>query len=119
MAVDYLFTKKSLARHIFPNLYPSVSAWSGRERPSFKVEIRIFVRMEFILLQNLNISFRIFCSAGLIVEKTGNYVYAFYMTGGVLFAAFLIPMVLIVISRKRSRVNPMDPKETVEAVIKV
>ena len=75
--------------------------------------------MEFILLQNLNISFRIFCSAGLIVEKTGNYVYAFYMTGGVLFAAFLIPMVLIVISRKRSRVSPMDPKETVEAVIKV
>lgn len=56
---------------------------------------------------------------GLIVEKTGNYVYAFYMTGGVLFAAFLIPMVLIVISRKRSRVNPMDPKETVEAVIQV
>lgn len=53
---------------------------------------------------------------GVIVDKTGNYVYSFYMTGGVLLTAFLIPMVLIVLSRRRSKVGPLDCEQTDEGV---
>lgn len=49
--------------------------------------------------------------SGLIADQTGNYVYSFYMTGGVLIAAFLIPLILICVNRGRSRVHTMDTKE--------
>ena len=55
--------------------------------------------------------FAIFAT-GLIVDNTGSYVYSFYMTGGVLLIAFLIPMVLILINWKKNRVQPQDPWRT-------
>jgi len=39
---------------------------------------------------------------GLMADQTGNYMYSFYMTGGALLAAFLTPMMLIAINRRRS-----------------
>ena len=50
-------------------------------------------------------------SLGMIADKTGNYVYSFYMTGAVLIVAFLIPMMLIVINRKKSTVHPQNVEE--------
>ena len=47
-----------------------------------------------------------FFSSALIADHTGSYVYAFYMTGGVLFAAFLIPVTLIFINWRKSKVHP-------------
>jgi len=49
--------------------------------------------------------------AGMIADKTGNYVYSFYMTGAVLIVAFLIPMMLIVINRRKSTVHPQNVEE--------
>lgn len=120
MAANHLFVyqEKPRSSHFsicIPLFPPAADEGVSHSRE----ESELLSEWKFILSQNLNISIRIFCSAGLIVEKTSNYVCAFYMTGGVLFVAFLIPMVLIVISRKRSRVSPMDPKETAEAVVKV
>ena len=48
--------------------------------------------------------------AGLIADRTGSYVYSFYMTGGVLLAAFLIPMMLIVIRYRSRRVQSSPPE---------
>ena len=50
---------------------------------------------------------------GLMADETGNYIYSFYMTGGALLMAFLIPMVLIVINKKQSRVHPQNVTEVV------
>ena len=56
---------------------------------------------------------------GLMADETGNYVYSFYMTGGALLRAFLIPMVLIVINKKQSRVHPQTVEEVVTDSITV
>lgn len=45
---------------------------------------------------------------GMIVDHTGSYVHAFYMSSAVAMAAFLIPMILIPINRKQSKVHPQD-----------
>ena len=50
---------------------------------------------------------------GLMADQTGNYVYSFYMTGGALLMAFLIPMILIVINKKQSKVHPQNVEEAV------
>ena len=42
------------------------------------------------------------------MDKTGNYVYLFYMTGAALMVAFLIPMVLIPINHRKARVRPLE-----------
>ena len=42
------------------------------------------------------------------MDNTGSYVYSFYMTGGVLLLAFLIPMVLIPINHRSIRVLPQS-----------
>ena len=42
------------------------------------------------------------------MDHTGSYVYSFYMTGGVLLVAFLIPMVLIPINHRSIRVLPQS-----------
>ena len=47
-----------------------------------------------------------FFSSALIADRTGSYIYAFYMTGGVLFAAFLIPVIIIFINWRKSKVHP-------------
>jgi len=47
-----------------------------------------------------------FFSSALIADRTGSYIYAFYMTGGVLFAAFLIPVIMIFINWRKSKVHP-------------
>ena len=60
-------------------------------------------------------SFFVFFS-GLIADQTGNYVYSFYMAGGVLISAFLIPLILICVNRGRSRVHTMDTKEIEQPV---
>lgn len=46
-----------------------------------------------------------------MADKTGNYVHSFYMTGGTLLVAFLIPFVLVFITCKKSRVHPIDVEE--------
>ena len=51
------------------------------------------------------------------MDHTGSYVYSFYMTGGVLLVAFLIPMILIPTNHRsikglpHSHIN--DDKQTV------
>ena len=57
----------------------------------------------------------LFSSAGLIVDKTGNYIYSFYMTSGMLLTGFLIPMVLVILRRRRSRVGIVESKQVCEA----
>lgn len=42
-----------------------------------------------------------------MADQDGNYVNSFYMTGGVLMFAFVIPFGLIFIKRKRSPVSPI------------
>ena len=42
------------------------------------------------------------------MDNTGSYVYSFYMTGGVLLVAFLVPMVLIPINHRSIRVLPQS-----------
>ena len=42
------------------------------------------------------------------MDNTGGYVYSFYMTGGVLLVAFLVPIVLIPINHRSSRVLPQS-----------
>ncbi|XP_068731027.1 monocarboxylate transporter 10-like [Montipora capricornis] len=49
--------------------------------------------------------------AGLMADKTGNYVYSFYMTGATFFVAFLIPFVLVVLNCKKSRIYPRNAVE--------
>ena len=44
----------------------------------------------------------------MIVDHTGSYVHAFYMSSAVAMAAFLILMILIPINRKKSKVHPQD-----------
>ena len=58
----------------------------------------------------LNIFLLLFFSA-LIADNTGSYIYAFYMTGGVLFAAFLIPVIIIFINWRKSKVHSQTPEE--------
>ena len=49
---------------------------------------------------------------GMIVDHTGSYVNAFYMSSAVAMASFLILMLLIPINRKKSKVHPQgDNKE--------
>ena len=48
---------------------------------------------------------------GLMADQSGNYVYSFYMTGAALLTAFLIPMVLIVVNFRKSRVHPQTFEE--------
>ena len=48
---------------------------------------------------------------GLIVDHTGSYVPAFYMSSAVAMASFLILMILIPINRKKSKVHPQDKME--------
>ena len=48
----------------------------------------------------------LFFSSALIADHTGSYIYSFYMTGGVLFAAFLIPVIMIYINWRKSKVHP-------------
>ena len=72
-----------------------------------------FERAEKIILQGHNRSLIYSCS---LVQacwriETGDYVYSFYMTGGSLLVAFLIPMVLEVIKCKQSRVHPQNIEE--------
>ena len=44
--------------------------------------------------------------SALIADQTGNYIYSFYMTGGVLITAALIPLILICVNRGKSKVHP-------------
>ena len=44
----------------------------------------------------------------MIVDHTGSYVPAFYMSSAVAMVSFLIPMILIPINRKKSKVHPQD-----------
>lgn len=46
--------------------------------------------------------------AALMADKTGDYTYSFYMTGGVLIAAALIPLILICVNRGKSKVVPEE-----------
>ena len=50
--------------------------------------------------------------SGLMADQTGNYAYSFYMTGATLLTAYLIPMILIYINCKKSRVHPQNVEET-------
>ena len=43
-----------------------------------------------------------------MADKTGDYTYSFYMTGGVLITAALIPMILICVNRGKSKVVPEE-----------
>ena len=50
--------------------------------------------------------------SGMIVDHTGSYVHAFYMSSAVAMASFLlILMILIPINRKKSKVHPQDKME--------
>ena len=40
-----------------------------------------------------------------MADQTGNYINSFYMTGGVLMLAFVIPFALIFIKRRKSKVH--------------
>ena len=51
-----------------------------------------------------------FFFSALIADNTGSYNYAFYMTGGVLLAAFLIPVIMIFINWRKSKVHPQTPE---------
>lgn len=62
---------------------------------------------------------RSFLFTGLIADQTGSYLYSFYMTGGVLITAFLIPILLIVINRRKSNVQPQERKKADELGRKV
>ena len=42
------------------------------------------------------------------MDHTGSYVYSFYMTGGVLLVAFLIPMILIPINHRSIKGLPQN-----------
>ena len=42
------------------------------------------------------------------MDHTGGYVYSFYMTGGVLLVAFLIPMILIPINHRSIKGLPQN-----------
>ena len=54
-----------------------------------------------------------------MADKTGNYVYSFYMTGATLFVAFLIPFVLVVVLNcKKSRIYPRNAVEKVRTDLK-
>ena len=44
----------------------------------------------------------------MIADNTGSYIYSFYMTGGVLFAAFLIPAIMSFIYWRKSKVHPLN-----------
>jgi len=46
--------------------------------------------------------------AALIADHTGSYVYSFYMTGGVLLTASLIPVIMIFINRRISLSSPRE-----------
>ena len=49
---------------------------------------------------------------GMIVDHTGSYVPAFYLSSAVAMASFLlILMILIPINRKKSKVHPQDKME--------
>ena len=50
-------------------------------------------------------------STGLMADQTGNYITSFYMTGGVVMFAFLIPFALIFINWEKSRVSPIVSRE--------
>lgn len=43
-----------------------------------------------------------------MADKTGDYTYSFYMTGGVLITAALIPLILICVNRGKSKVVPEE-----------
>ncbi|PFX23334.1 monocarboxylate transporter 10-like [Stylophora pistillata] len=49
--------------------------------------------------------------AGLIADKYGNYINSFYMTGGVLMLAFVIPFALTFINWRKSQVSPEVSRE--------
>ena len=50
-------------------------------------------------------------STGLIADKYGNYINSFYMTGGVLMLAFVIPFALTFINWRKSQVSPEVSRE--------
>ena len=50
-------------------------------------------------------------STGLMADQDGNYVNSFYMTGGVLMFAFVIPFGLIFIKRRGFLVSPIISPE--------
>ena len=47
-----------------------------------------------------------FFSSALIADHTGSYIYSFYMTGGVLLTASLIPVIMIFINWRNSKHHP-------------
>ncbi|PFX23335.1 Monocarboxylate transporter 8 [Stylophora pistillata] len=49
--------------------------------------------------------------AGLMADKNGDYTNSFYMTGGVLMLAFIIPFALIFINGRKSQVSPQVSRE--------
>ena len=49
-----------------------------------------------------------FYSSALIADHTGSYIYSFYMTGGVLLTASLIPVILIFVNRKTYNVQQQN-----------
>ena len=44
----------------------------------------------------------------MIADNTGSYIYSFYMTGGILFASSLIPVIIIFINWQKSKVHPLN-----------
>ncbi|XP_078351631.1 monocarboxylate transporter 10-like [Oculina patagonica] len=52
--------------------------------------------------------------AALIADQTGNYIYSFYMTGGVLLTAFSIPAILVFVNDRKSKINSQDSQEDEE-----
>ena len=46
-----------------------------------------------------------------MADKTGSYVHSFYLTGGTLLVAFLIPFALVFNNCKKSRVHPINVEE--------
>ncbi|XP_029202813.2 monocarboxylate transporter 10-like [Acropora muricata] len=49
---------------------------------------------------------------GLIVDKTGNYISSFYTTSVILLTGSLIPMVLVILKRRKSRVVILESNDT-------
>ena len=47
-------------------------------------------------------------SLALIADHTRNYFYSFYIAGGELFAASLIPVIIIFIKWRKSKVHPLN-----------
>ena len=65
-----------------------------------------FVKCVICTLQSRFLLYVLF-STGLMADQSGNYINSFYMTGGVLMFAFVIPFGLTFTKLRGSRVSPI------------